>query len=234
MHDASKVLLGSHGSSDFNATNEPSDPATFPAGLAVRRKTDGTLSVASGDGQLIGVSMGESLSDTKKTSVCREGNRIPIQLEGFSFLTVEDLSFFSKVSAPVSIELLDTETQGSEEATVTGDAEEGYVVSVGIEGGVSTATQVAAAINASAEVLAVMGVIITGTAGDAVAAFAEDLIDGGFAVIGAAVKVSNSTGKAVQTGGTTTGASYVSGALSGVKLDGSEIPVALIDMGGGL
>jgi len=78
MHDATKVLMGSHGSSDFKATCETGDPATFLAGLAVRRPSSGELSLTSGE--LIGISMGISLSDTKKTSVCRVGNLIPIQL----------------------------------------------------------------------------------------------------------------------------------------------------------
>ena len=43
MHDASKVLLGSSGSSLKAVTNEPADPETFPAGLAVRKKSDGGL-----------------------------------------------------------------------------------------------------------------------------------------------------------------------------------------------
>jgi hypothetical protein len=80
MHDATKVLMGSHGSSDFDASCESGDPATFAAGLVVHRKSDGTLSLASADGSKIGVSMGISLSDTSKTSVCRSGNLIPVQI----------------------------------------------------------------------------------------------------------------------------------------------------------
>lgn len=79
-HDSTKVLLGSHGSSDFDASCESGDPATFLAGLVVHRKSDGTLSLASADGSKIGVSMGISLSDTSKTSVCRSGNFIPVQI----------------------------------------------------------------------------------------------------------------------------------------------------------
>jgi hypothetical protein len=79
-HDATKVLLGTHGSSDYDASCENADPATFKAGLIVHRKTDGTLSLASADGSKIGVSMGISLSDTSKTSVCRSGNFIPVQI----------------------------------------------------------------------------------------------------------------------------------------------------------
>lgn len=91
MHDANKVLLGSHGSSDFDASNEPGDPATFKAGLVVCRKNDGSLSLAAADGSKIGVSMGRTLSDVTKTSVCRSGNKIPVQItdeDGFDYVVI--------------------------------------------------------------------------------------------------------------------------------------------------
>jgi len=80
MHNASKVLMGSHGSSDIETSCESGDPATFEAGLIVHLKSDKTLSLASADGSKIGVSMGISLSDTSKTAVCRSGNFIPVQI----------------------------------------------------------------------------------------------------------------------------------------------------------
>lgn len=89
MHNSSKVLMGSHGSSDIIATCENGDPATFAAGLAVRKASTGDLSLASG--QLIGVSLGISQSDTKKTSVARSGNIIPIQITdetGFDYVVI--------------------------------------------------------------------------------------------------------------------------------------------------
>lgn len=88
-HSPTKVLLGSHGSSDFVSSCENGDPATFQAGLVVHLKSDKTLSLASADGSKIGVSMGVSLSDTSKTSVCRSGNFIPVQITdetGFSYV----------------------------------------------------------------------------------------------------------------------------------------------------
>jgi len=90
-HDSTKVLLGSHGSSDFSASCESGDPATFKAGLVVHLKSDSTLSLASADGSKIGVSMGISLSDTSKTSVCRSGNKIPVQItdeSGFAYVVI--------------------------------------------------------------------------------------------------------------------------------------------------
>lgn len=80
-HDATKCLLGTTGSSDRHVTVEPADPATFLAGLAVRRKSDEGLSLSSSDGQLIGVSLGISQSDTTKTAVCRAGNYVPLRID---------------------------------------------------------------------------------------------------------------------------------------------------------
>lgn len=233
-HDASKVLMGSHGSSDLDASCEPSDPVSFPAGRAVRRASTGALSLSSGDGQLIGVSMGKSLSDTTKTAVARTGNFIPIELAGYAFLIQGDLTFFKKRNVAVAIEFLDTGTAGAESSSVTGDDENGYVISLSMEAGVSTATQCKAALDADVDTAALIDTLISGTAGTAQAAFAEDDIDGSIAVVGAAVRVSNSTGKAVNASGTLTGASYVSGTLTGIQEDASEIPAAKIDMGGGL
>lgn len=80
-HDASKVVMGTtqssskQGSEDFAA-----DPATFPAGVAVRRNSSNGLSVTLADGGWVGISMGRSVSDTKKTTVLRAGERVPILL----------------------------------------------------------------------------------------------------------------------------------------------------------
>jgi len=81
MHDASKVLLGVVKSSDRHSTQYAADPATYIAGLACRLKSDGALSLLKADGGWVGVSLGKSLSDTKQTSVCREGQGVPLQME---------------------------------------------------------------------------------------------------------------------------------------------------------
>lgn len=80
MHDPTKQLMGVNGSSCKNVSPYDSDPATFKAGLACRLKSDGKLSLVKADGGYLGVSMGESLSDTKKTSVAHSGLDIPILL----------------------------------------------------------------------------------------------------------------------------------------------------------
>lgn len=84
-HDASKVQLGSSQSSNKSIDNFPADPATFVAGLVVCAAADGGLSLATADGSRVGVSMGRSLSDTKRTAVARSGLRIPVKVtSGFT------------------------------------------------------------------------------------------------------------------------------------------------------
>lgn len=61
------------------------DPATFLAGLCVHQKSDGTISLAAADGSKLGISLGRSLSNTKRTAIVRRGLRIPILLaNGFT------------------------------------------------------------------------------------------------------------------------------------------------------
>lgn len=135
-HDATKVLLGSSQSSAKVVDNFSADPATFVAGLCVSLKSDGTLSLAASDGPRIGISMGTSLSDTKRTAIARSGLRIPIKItSGFS----------PTLGAAVAV----SETTGKAKAyTGTGDAyinatyASGALTSVS-EAGVETATDVA-------------------------------------------------------------------------------------------
>lgn len=85
MHNASKVLMGQIGSNIKEIDNRAGDPATFLAGLCVHLKSDDTLSLASADGSKLGISLGRSMSDTKRTAICRKGVRVPIQVtNGFS------------------------------------------------------------------------------------------------------------------------------------------------------
>ncbi len=234
MHDASKVLMGSTGSSDRTVTCEAADPASFPAGLAVRRtSSEGSLSLSAG--KLIGVSLGKSLSDTLKTSVARVGNLVPLQLPGWAYLVKDELTFHTKRNVVVSIEFVDGgATAGSEVVTVTGDDVAGWLISLNMDA-LSTGTQCKAALDGDEDASGLIETVITGTAGNAQAAFAEDVIDT-VPVLGAAVRVHNTTGKAIYASGTLTGAVYLSHVLSGVDPEGlvSDIPVALIDMGGGL
>lgn len=85
MHNASKVLMGQVGSNIKEVDNRAGDPATFQAGLCVHLKSDDTLSLASADGSKLGISLGRSLSDTKRTAIVRKGVRVPVQVtNGFT------------------------------------------------------------------------------------------------------------------------------------------------------
>lgn len=148
MHDPTKVLLGTTQSSAKDVSCHDGDPATFQAGLVMRQKSDGTLSVAKADGGILGISLGKSLSDHKKTAVLRSGELVPIQL-------TDDEAEYAYVVKGQSVWIDD----------VTGKA------NIEDDGDVTTT-------------------------------------------------VSNAT--------------YVSGALDGVKEDGTTVKVALIDMTGGL
>lgn len=80
MHDATKVLMGQTNSSMKEVDNHSGDPATFQAGLVVHLKSDDTLSLAVADGSKMGISLGRSLSDTKRTTIVRKGIRVPVQV----------------------------------------------------------------------------------------------------------------------------------------------------------
>lgn len=80
-HDTSKVVMGSVGMSGYNAADFAADPATFPAGTAVRLKSDGTISVTKADGAWVGISRGRSLSSTKNIAVVTDGRLVPVLIE---------------------------------------------------------------------------------------------------------------------------------------------------------
>jgi hypothetical protein len=84
-HSASTVYMGSTQSNIKEVDNYSGAPTTFLAGLCVHLKSDGALSLAAADGSKLGISLGRSLSDTNRTSVCRKGLRVPILLaNGFT------------------------------------------------------------------------------------------------------------------------------------------------------
>lgn len=77
MHDVSKVQMGTTRGSFKTVDNRP---GAIAAGLAVRLKSDDTISVAEADGSLLGISLGRSQSDTSRTAIVRRGTQVPIQL----------------------------------------------------------------------------------------------------------------------------------------------------------
>jgi hypothetical protein len=98
-HDASKVLLGTTRSSSKQGSEVfASDPATFVAGLAVRRTNAGALSVALAAGNWVGVSLGKSLSDNAKTEVLKAGEQVPLLLTAAFTPTIGAAVYISDVT----------------------------------------------------------------------------------------------------------------------------------------
>lgn len=93
-------------------------------------------------------------------------------------LVVEDITYTAvnggEEGNEISIEYLNTGTAGAEVVTVVGKK-----ISVSMQAGVSTATQINAAIGGSAAAMALITKAITGTAGDPQAALAEDFLASG-------------------------------------------------------
>lgn len=261
MHDASKCVMGAPGHSGAEVSVHDSDPATFVAGLAVRQKSDGALSVAVGDGQWLGVSLGKSLSDTKKTAVARTGERIPVLLEAKpAYGEIEITSYANLVSGTD-----DSVTVGATVFTAqAGAATPGDATFQAATSNAATATSLAAQINAHATAGALVEAVANGavveirakantSAGNSIALAYTDndtnvgatvsgaTLEGGgdasdFVVLGAKVYFSDTTGKAdhANSDSTISDAVYVSGVLTGYAEDGSEVACALVDMPGGL
>jgi len=227
MHNPNLVLLGSHGSTDLCATEEI---GSIEAGLVAHRKSDGTVTVLSADGQTIGVSLGETLDgDTTKCSVARNGNLIPVQVTPEA-VRIGNVDFTAKDQG-VSVQITAGATAGAEVVTVVGKK-----VVIQIAAATSTATQLAAAVTGSvAASLLLTAVIQSGQGATAQAApVVETAIPVNSTVLpGAPFKFSATTGKGISTG-TTSGAFYASGVKIGQKLDKSTTWVAYIDMSGGL
>jgi hypothetical protein len=78
MHDSSKVVMGAPRSSVRESQSFAVDPASFPAGVCVSMASTGLPSLLKSAGMRMGVSLGKSLSDHKKTAVCRDGLRVPV------------------------------------------------------------------------------------------------------------------------------------------------------------
>ncbi len=93
MH-SSAVYMGQTKSNVKEVDNRAGDPATFKAGLCVHLKSDGALSLVAAEGSKLGISLGRSLSDTKRTAIARKGLAVPVLL---------DTSFTPVVGAQVQI-----------------------------------------------------------------------------------------------------------------------------------
>jgi hypothetical protein len=231
------IMLGNTASSVQEVSNEPADPADFPAGRAVRRASNGGLQLASNSvASLIGISLGESLSDTEKTAVCRTGNYVPIVLKNdAASVKIGDITFTAKLFGAagnaITVTLVDDTEDGSANVEV-----DGTDIIVNMEATVTEAQDIVAAIEANSEANALLSCVIDpGDEAAAQAAASETSLTGGsdVAVIGTLVKVDATTGEA-SVDGDTTAAVYLSGPLTGVYKDGTTVPAAYIAMPGGL
>lgn len=79
-HSETTVYMGSHQSNIMESISYDCDPAVFKAGLVGFLKSDGTVSLTASDGAPIGVSLGRSLSDIKRTTFCVRGLKVPALL----------------------------------------------------------------------------------------------------------------------------------------------------------
>ena len=261
-HDATKVLLGTTTMSGREVTKHAGSPATYLAGLAIRQKSDGALSLLLADGKWLGVSLGAMLSDdTKNTSICRTGLGVPVLVERQPARGEIEITDYAALVDGTD----DTITVGATAFTAqTGAVTPGQATFQAATDEDTTAASLAAQINAHATAGAlvkatVVGAVITltakanTTAGDTIALSYEQLGAGDgatvsgatltdsddtadFVTVGQKVYFSNTTGKAddPDSDSTVSDAVYVSGLLTGIAEDGSEVSVALVDMPGGL
>ena len=89
MHDPTVVQLGTTQSTFKQVDNIPGDPATLKAGMVVFQKSDGTFTLTLADGSPAGISLGKSLSATKRTPIVRRGLKVPVLLQsGFTTPTI--------------------------------------------------------------------------------------------------------------------------------------------------
>jgi hypothetical protein len=78
-HDTNIVLLGA---TSTNYKVVENHAGTVLAGKVCRLKSDDTITTAKADGNILGVSIGRSLSDTSVTAICKKGTRVPLLLTG--------------------------------------------------------------------------------------------------------------------------------------------------------
>jgi hypothetical protein len=239
-HDPTKVAMGTTVSNIRTVTEEKGDPATFKAGLFVRRASGETgLQLAAGsNAALIGVSLGSGLIDIKRTAVAREGLGIPVLLEDDSTPAsrkIGDITYTSKLRGTegnaISITLVDDTEDGSANVEV-----DGLDIIVNIETGVTVAEDISLALAAHDEAFALIDAEVdSGDEDVAQSAASKQNLTGGdngdsHITEGGVVEINTTTGKATESG-TETGAVYSkSGALTGVYEDGTTARVALIDM----
>ena len=261
MHDASKVAMGSPGMSGANAKNYVADPASFPAGVAVVLGSDGLPSLSKSAGSWIGVSLGKSLSDTKKLSVLTDGRLVPMLIERQPARGIVTITSYANLVSGTD----DSITVGATVFTAqAGAATLGQTTFQAATSNDATATSLAAQINAhatagalvkatAAAAVVTLTAISNSSAADTIAlAYTDNDTNIGATVsgatltdsddsadyitLGAKVYISNTTGKADDPNSDTTisDAVYASGQLVGIDESGAEVAAVLVDMPGGL
>lgn len=261
-HDATKVVMGSSRSSSKQGSETfGSDPASFPAGVAVRRNSSNLLSLTKADGNWVGISMGKSLSDSKKTTVQLAGEQVPVLIErqpargiititsyanllsgGADTITVGATVFTAQSGAATPGDATfraatgNTETAASLATQINAHATAGALVKATAALGVVTLTAISNAAAADTIAMAVTegGTGTGATVSGATLTDSDDTPD--YVVIGQPVYFSDTTGKAddPNSNATVSNAIYVSGLMTGIAEDGTEVLAAIIDMAGGL
>ena len=74
-HDASKQVMGGTNSSFKIADNKKGN---IKAGLAVRLKSDDTLTLTKAEGSLLGISLGKDMGGAGHTVICKAGVSVPV------------------------------------------------------------------------------------------------------------------------------------------------------------
>jgi hypothetical protein len=211
--------------------------AGVPKGLDLSAETNGDLDgffgtnvVTSTTGKIAsGVATITNLNDTSGIEVGQYVTGIEIP----ATRVIQDITYnsqlFGVLGNAISIAYATGGVAGSEIVTVVGNA-----ITVTMQTGVSTATQISTKILASPAAVALVGLVISGTAGTAQTAVGATLLTGGLDnSIPEGTKVSSvdtSESIIIQTGTTTAGSATVSalasstGVVAGVLVTGAGIP----------
>ncbi len=261
-HNASKVVMGTTRSSSKQGSESfDSSPTTFKAGLAVRRNSSNLLSVTKADGNWIGVSLGRGLSDALKTTVIKAGEQVPVLVSRQPARGVVTITSYANLVSGTDDSITVGATTFTAQ---TGSATPGATTFQAATGNTETAASLAAQINAHAtagalvKATSALGVVTltaisNSTSGDTIAlAYTDNDTNVGatvsgatltdsddtadWIVKGAAVYFSDDTGMADDPNGSATisNAIYMSGLLTGIAEDGTEVSCAIVDMSGGL
>ncbi len=260
--DATKALMGGTRSSSKEGTEVfASDPATYLAGLAVRRASTGLLTLTKSAGRWVGISLGKNLADSKKTTVLKAGQQVPVLLEMAPARGVVEITSYANLIATSNDTLKIGATTFTFKASPSTEAEVGAATdnattaanlvtkinAHSVAGLLFKATAVSAVVTITAKNNATVGstidLVYTDTHSVDIGLTVDDITftgggadDADFVTIGAPVYFSDTTGKAddPNSAATVSNAVYVSEVLTGIQEDGSEAACAIIDMAGGL